>query len=237
MRTSLLASLVRSISIGLFCICATASPLSIHAKEPSIAPGINAPYSEPDLEHWKKTFESEGREVYAKRQTILAALKLKPGMQVADIGAGTGLFTLLFAPVVMPDGRVYAVDIAKNFIEAIQGTAKQQGIDNIVGIVNQPDTLPIPPHSLDMAFVCDTYHHFEYPQSMLADIRSALKSHGQLVVIDYEKIPQLSSSWVMSHVRANKAVVIREIEMAGFRLIEDRPLLTENYFLRFEKTE
>lgn len=237
MHTCLFASLSRSISIGLFCICAIASPFPTQAKEFSIAPGLNAPYSEPDFERWKKAFESEGREVYAKRHSILAALKLKPGMQVADIGAGTGLFTLLFAPAVAPDGRVFAVDIAKNFIEAIQRTAKQQGLDNIVGIVNQPDTLPIPPRSLDLAFVCDTYHHFEYPQGMLAEIRSALKSHGQLVVIDYEKIPQLSSSWVMSHVRADKAVVIREIEMAGFRLIEDRPLLTENYFLRFEKIE
>lgn len=237
MPANLLAILTRSIYLCLLCAGAIAGQPLAQAKEANIAPGINAPYAEPDFEHWKQAFEAEGREVYAKRQTILAALKLSPGMQVADIGAGTGFFTLLFAPAVEPDGRVYAVDIAKDFIEAIQRTAKQQGVDNIVGIVNQADTLPIPAHSLDLAFVCDTYHHFEYPQTMLAEIRSALKSHGQLVVIDYEKIPRLSSNWVLSHVRADKAVVIREIEMAGFRLLEDRPLLTENYFLRFEKIE
>lgn len=235
MCANVLPILPRLILAGLMCLSTLAGPLPALADETSIAPGINAPYADPNVENWKKAFETEGREVYAKRQAIVAALKLGPGMNVADIGAGTGLFTLLFAPAVRPDGKIYAVDIAPNFIAAIQRTAKQQGINNVIGIVNPPDALPLPPQSLDLAFVCDTYHHFEYPQSMLAEIRSALKPDGQLVVIDYEKIPGLSSAWVMGHVRADKAIVIREIEMAGFRLVQDLPLMSENYFLRFEQ--
>ncbi|TCS73805.1 methyltransferase family protein [Sulfuritortus calidifontis] len=207
------------------------------AKEPSVAPGINAPYAKPDFERWQAVFEAEGREVYAKRQAIVAALKLTPGMTVADIGAGSGLFTRLFAPLVAPAGKVYALDIVPGFVEAIQREAKEQELNNVVGLVNPADSTSLPTRSIDLAFVCDTYHHFEYPQTMLASIRQALRPGGQLVIIDYQKVPGLSSDWVMSHVRAGKQTVIQEIEMAGFRLVEDLPLLTENYFLRFEKLE
>lgn len=207
------------------------------AGEASVAPGINAPYAKPDVERWRAVFEAEGREVYAKRQAIVAALKLKPGMTLADIGAGTGLFTRLIAPLVAPAGRVYALDIVPGFVEAIERQAREQKLDNVVALVNPPDAANLPARSIDLAFVCDTYHHFEYPQTMLASIRQALRPGGQLVIIDYQKIPGLSSDWVMGHVRAGKATVIQEVEMAGFRLVDDLPLLTENYFLRFEKLE
>lgn len=226
----------RTLFVWLLALLAIGGYTLAPAKEASIAPDINAPYANPNFEKWQGAFETEGREVYAKRQAIVAALKLKPGMNVADIGAGTGLFTRLFAPAVAP-GRVYAVDIAGNFIEAIQRTAKEQGLNNIVGVVNPPDSLPLPPGSIDLAFTCDTYHHFEYPRSMLASIREALRPNGQLIVIDYEKTPGLSSNWIMEHVRANRETVIREVEQAGFRLVQDLPMLSENYFLRFEKIE
>ncbi|NWG85993.1 MAG: methyltransferase domain-containing protein [Hydrogenophilaceae bacterium] len=228
---------MRRLSRFLLVLLIAGSPMPALAKEASIAPGINSPYLKPSFEQWQSVFEAEGREVYAKRQAILAALKLKPGMTVADIGAGTGLFTRLFAPAVAPDGKVYALDISRDFIEAIQRQAQEQGLGNIVGVVNPVDSTNLPPRSIDLAFVCDTYHHFEYPQTMLASIRQALRPGGQLVIIDYQKVPGLSSGWVMGHVRAGKATVVQEIEMAGFRLIDDLPLLTENYFLRFEKLE
>jgi predicted methyltransferase len=97
------------------------------------------------------------------------------------------------------------------------------------------EDVALAPESIDLAFVSATYHHFEYPRSMLAPVRRALKPGGALVVIDFPKRPGLSSPWVMGHVRADKAAVIREIEAAGFRLMEERPILRRNYFLRFEK--
>lgn len=205
------------------------------AKEASVVPGINAPFANPAYESWVGVFEAEGREVYDRRHDIVKALRLQPGMAVADIGAGTGLFTRLFSPAVGPTGRVYAVDIAREFVTAIQRTAREQGLVNVVGIVNPPDEVGLPPESIDLAFLSDTYHHLEYPITMLASIRKALRPGGQLVIVDYERIPGVSTPWVMGHVRAGKDSVILEVETAGFRLMEDKPLLIQNFFLRFER--
>jgi len=205
------------------------------AKEQSVRPGINAPFENPTFQEWVERFEHEGREVYDKREQIVAATGVQPGMVVADIGAGTGLFTRLFAPRVNSTGMVIAVDISKTFVENILRTAREQNLKNVQGVVNTPTDAGLARESVDLAFICDTYHHFEYPQSMLASIHRALKPHGTLVIVDFERIPGVSSSWVLGHVRAGKETVIAEVEAAGFRLIEDRPLMKDNYFLRFAK--
>jgi len=85
-------------------------------------------------------------------------------------------------------------------------------------------------------FLCDTYHHFEYPTRMMHSIHQALKPGGRLVVIDFMRIPGQSSEWVMSHVRAGQALVEQEIAECGFQKTgEIKDLLQENYFVVFEK--
>jgi len=211
------------------------SPGALVAQEASVRPGINEHYRSPDYGYWVGVFESPGREVYARRAEVVAALDLRPGMTVADIGAGTGFYTRLIADAVGSEGRVYAVDIAQSFVDEIVRTATEQGLTNVQGVVNNPRSAMLPRDSLDLAFVCDTYHHFEYPKSMLRSIREALKEGGDLVVIDFRKIPGFSSGWVMGHVRADRPRVIKEIEAEGFRLVEQPDILHSNYFLRFRK--
>lgn len=180
-------------------------------------------------------FERRGREVYEHRHAIVAATGVRPGMQVADIGAGTGLFTRLFASKVAPTGTVYAVDISRTFIENILRTCREMGLNNVEGIVNSPRTTGLPDQSIDLAFVTDTYHHFEYPASMLESIHRSLRTGGRLVIIDFRREPGISSPWVMGHVRAGKNAVIREIQAAGFRLVTEKPVMRSNYFLTFSK--
>jgi SAM-dependent methyltransferase len=95
----------------------------------------------------------------------------------------------------------------------------------------------LPNASIDVALVSDTYHHFEYPVSMLSSLYDALRSGGQLAVIDFERIPGVSRKWVLDHVRVGKKVVVAEIEAAGFELVEEIPVsgLVENYMLRFQR--
>lgn len=197
-------------------------------------PAINRPYAEPQYGEWVERFERPGRELYDRREEIVARLKLKPGMSVADIGAGTGLFTRLFARAVKP-GRVYAVDIAKKFVDTIVRDARARGLANIVGVVNDQTGARLPKASIDLAFLADTYHHFEQPQAMLRSIRGALRPGGRLVVIDFRREPGRSSAWVMGHVRADQATVVEEIQAAGFKLMREEDLLRENYFLVFSR--
>lgn len=206
------------------------------AGEQSVRPGINRHYENPDWRAWVARFERPDREVYAQRHAIVSAAGLRPGMTVADIGAGTGLFTRLFAPQVSPGGTVYAVDISPTFVENILRTCREQGLTNVEGIVNTGRDVSLPPASIDLAFLSDTYHHFEFPQTMLASIHRALRRGGRLIVIDFRKQPGISSRWVMGHVRTNRDTVIREMRSAGFRLVNDKPLLQSNYFLEFIKT-
>lgn len=200
-------------------------------------PAINQPYTDPDYQTWVERFERPGREVYDQRDAILAATGVRAGMAVADVGAGTGLYTRLFAKAVGPKGKVYAVDISKKFIDNILRTAREQGLNNVEGIVNTQTDTKLPANSVDLVFLSDTYHHLEHPQPIMASIHRALKPSGTLVVIDFRREPGKSSQWVLEHTRLGKDEARREIEAAGFELIEDRDLLKENYFLTFKRRD
>jgi SAM-dependent methyltransferase len=204
-------------------------------EEPALGPGFNSHYMDPDVERWRHVFESPGREIFDQRQGIVQATGVRPGMAVADIGAGTGLFAILFARAVGPAGKVYAVDISPGFVEAIEKRAADYRLANLTPVVNDPKQTGLPPGSVDLIFLCDTYHHFEYPGAMLDSISNALRQGGELVVIDFRREPGVSSPWVMSHVRANQAEVVAEIQAAGFELVETQDFLRENYYLRFRK--
>lgn len=216
---------------GLLLLCL---PLSALAEQ-NVDPDINRQYVAPDAEHWRGIFERDGREVWDRRNDVVANLHLSPGAHVADIGAGSGFFTLLLAQAVGGSGKVFAVDIAANFVTAVQQRAKQQGFSNVVGVVNDQQGTGLDPDSIDLAFVSDTYHHFEYPAAMLASIHRALRKGGELVVIDFIREPGVSSPWVLRHVRAGEADVIGEIEASGFRLRERLDFMQTQYFLRFVK--
>ncbi|MGA2031127.1 MAG: methyltransferase domain-containing protein [Thermoguttaceae bacterium] len=205
------------------------------AQEKSVRPGINKIYENPDVKESVQRFESENREVFSKRKEIVAACKLKPGMAVADVGAGTGLFTRLFAAEVGPKGRVYAVDIARKFIEHVERTSQEAGLKNVTGIVCMPTSSELPPNSVDLVFLCDTYHHFEYPQKTMASIHRALRPGGQLVLVDYCRIEGKTPDWLLKHLRAGQEVFTKEIEAAGFKVVDQADFLKENYFVRFEK--
>jgi len=198
-------------------------------------PAINQPYADPDYQTWVERFERPGREVYDKREEILAASGVRPGMAIADVGAGTGLYTRLFAKAVGSKGKVYAVDISKNFIDNILRAAREQGLNNVDGIVNSQTDTRLPAASVDLVFLSDTYHHFEQPGPILGSIRRALKPGGALIVIDFRREPDKSAPWVLEHARLGKEQAAREIEAAGFVLIEDRDFLKQNYFLKFKK--
>ncbi len=207
------------------------------AEAPAVDPEINAHYQDADYARWKGIFESPGREVYDHRSEILNALEIKPGMRVADVGAGTGLYAMLFADSVGPTGTVYAVDISESFVEAIGARATEAGLKNVVPVLSHQESTELPPGSVDLVFMADTYHHFEHPRAMLGSIRAALVPGGLLAIIDFRREPGVSNRWILGHVRAGREAVIGEVERAGFKLIDEPIKLRGNYFLRFRKAD
>jgi predicted methyltransferase len=215
-----------------------AALLGVAPQEKSVRPGINDPFKHPDVKKFVETFEGESREIFAKRDQIAAAVGLKPGMVVADVGAGTGLFTRIFARQVGPTGKVYAVDIAREFLDHIAKRDNEAGITNVTTVLCTPVTTALPPGSIDVAFICDTYHHFEFPARTMASLHAALKPGGRVVLVDFRRVPGESTTWVLGHVRAGQEVFEREVIDAGFKKVrEEKGVLKENYFVVFEKTE
>jgi SAM-dependent methyltransferase len=155
-----------------------AAPGPVVGEEKSVRPGINEAFENPDVDKFIETFEGESREISVERKKILAACEIRAGMLVSDIGAGTGLFTRLFAEAVGPNGRVYAVDLAPKFTKHIEKTCKERGITNVVGVLCKPHSVELPPESIDLAFIADTYHHFEYPFKSMRTIHGALRPGG-----------------------------------------------------------
>ena len=210
------------------------------AHESSVAPGINKSYEGADVDKFTERFESESREVYTERERIVADIAPPPGAAIADIGAGTGFYTVLFAHAVGPQGKVYAVDITPEFVGHIQQRAADEKLNNVEAVLCKEDSVELPPDSIDLAFICDTYHHFEYPRSTLASLHRALRRGGEVIVIDFIREEGVSRDWVLEHVRAGQAAVVAEFSEAGFDLVSEganTAELTENYFLRFRKRD
>ncbi len=164
-----------------FCLVAIAAPtiaqeaatqLATEKERQSVRPGINDKFLDKDLDvqEWIDRFEVESREVYRARDEIFEHLNLKSGDRVADVGAGTGFFTLRMADAVGPGGWAYAVEISPKFVEHLANLFDQRNVQNVTTVFCDDDSVCLPPHSIDVAFICDVYHHFEYPDDTMQSI-------------------------------------------------------------------
>ncbi len=211
----------------------------LRGEEPSVRPGINEKFLSGDLDvrEWLGRFEVESREVFAARNEVVKAVGLAEGARIADIGAGTGFFSRMFSAKVGAEGWVFAVDISPRLIEHINTRAQADRLNNITAVLCPQDSISLPPGSVDVAFICDTYHHFEFPKSTLASIHRALRPGGKLVLIDFERIPGKSREWLLNHVRAGKKEFRGEVESANFEFVKEASIegFKENYCLIFRR--
>ncbi|MFM1872434.1 MAG: hypothetical protein RL398_1856 [Planctomycetota bacterium] len=202
----------------------------------SVRPGINADFlaADLDLAAMAARFTRDDRDVWRHRDAVLTAFGARRGERVLDLGAGTGAFAVVLARTVGADGTVHALDLAPPFVLALAELARREGLPQLRAGACTPTGTGLPTDSLDRALVCDTYHHLEYPQAMLADLRRVLRPGGELFVVDFDKIPGTSREWILGHVRADRAQATAEITAAGFALVETCECgLEENYALRF----
>lgn len=227
------SSIALSAAVG---VRATDTP-AIAATQQTITPtarDLNKSFDD-DAAKWAERFEHEGRAIYDARFRILDEMGLRPGMDVADIGAGSGLFSRLIAQRLGPTGTVYAVDISKNLVDHIAQTARDEHLVGLKPVLGDPRSPKLAPRSVDVVCIIDSYHHFEYPAEMLAGIRQALRPDGLLMLVDFKRIEGMSRDYVLKMVRAGKGTFTDEFLNAGFEVAGEIPHLTpEQYLLKFK---
>lgn len=196
-----------------------------------------APYGEEEanLEVFVDSMELASRELYAARESIIAASGVESGDVVADIGAGSGLHTLLLAAAAGPRGVVYAVDIEPRFLKLISRRAADNDLRNVVAVLSQDDDVTLPDQSVDVAFIADTYHYFADPAAVMASIRTSLRPDGRLIVLDYDFDEQAGPDARHAHVRFGKSGLVAELSKFGFKFVESPPVagLSDNYMAIF----
>ncbi len=175
--------------------------------------------------------EDPARDAYQKPHEVVMALGLKEGERVADIGSGPGYFALRFARHVGASGLVMAVDISPEMIVDLNRRIRDAGLANVRTILAAPDDPLLLPASVDLVFICDTWHHIGGQAEYLANLRKALKPGGRVVIIDFKK--EETPVGPPMEMRVARDQVVHELEQGGFRLASEPTFLPYQYFLVF----
>ncbi len=171
------------------------------------------------------------RDAYQKPDEVVDALALKPGDMVADIGAGSGYFTLRFAPKVGPTGRVYAVDVSPDMVRHLNARVRDAKLTNVSTILAPPDD-PLLPTRVDLFVIVDVWHHVEDRAGYLAIMKRQLRPGGRVVMIDFHKrdLP-VGPPVAMKIARED---LLAQMQAHGFTLAREHTFLPYQYFLVFE---
>jgi len=177
--------------------------------------------------------EDPQRAEWQKPQEVVAKLGLQPGDKVADLGAGSGFFTLLFAKAVGPKGEVYAIDVLPEMLDYIRQRAQDDHVKNIQLVQALPHDPKLPPASVDIIFICDTLHHISERSTYYPLLVKALRPGGRLVNVDFYKKPlPLGPPLEM---KIDKQAMIEEAKAAGLHVVQDFDFLPYQYFLIFQR--
>lgn len=140
-----------------------------------------------EAKEWIERLEAPTRIAGLKVDEIISRLSLKPGVVVADIGAGTGVFSRPLAKAVAPNGKVYAVDVDPGLLDYINQRAKQENLSNIQTVLGKFDDPAIPNYSVDLAFFHDVLHHIEHREIYLKALAAYLKPNSRIALIEMEE--------------------------------------------------
>lgn len=185
-----------------------------------------------DVEHWTAIFDAPDRDAWQKPEALVAALGLRPGMRVADLGAGTGYLSRHLSGAVGPKGSVLAIDPEAALVVHLRDRAQRERLANVTPVLASFDDPRIPAGSVDVVLVLDTYHHIDDRLRYFGDLRGALRPGGRVAIVDWQK-RDLPVGPASDH-KLPRGHVVGEMEEAGYRLVEEPTLLPYQYFLIFE---
>ena len=173
------------------------------------------------------------REMEEDPEAALNALKIEKGDWVADVGAGTGYFTLRMARRVGPTGRVFANDVQPDMLSRLQENIERQKLPNVELVLGTQSDPKLPAGKLDLILMVDVYHEFSQPQRMLREMKKALKPDGRLVLIEYRK--EDPSIPIRPEHKMSAQEVKTEVEAEGYRLVETSRSLPRQAIFIFKK--
>ena len=182
-----------------------------------------------DAEKWAKVFDDPERDAWQKPHEVIQALRLAPGAAMADIGSGTGYFSVRFAHM-LPTGRVYGVDIEPDMVKYLAERAKKEGLANLTSVAGAPDD-PRLPAKVDLIFMVDAYHHIGNRDAYLRKLRASLEPGGRIAIIDFRMD---SKDGPPQSARIAPDRVKTELDRAGYRFVQEHTFLPKQYFLIFE---
>jgi ubiquinone/menaquinone biosynthesis C-methylase UbiE len=157
--------------------------------------------------------ERDEREMEENTSLLLKNLAVKPGMVIADIGAGSGYHSALLSKIV-GIGKVFAVDVEPEMIAYLNERIKQEKLSRIIPVLSAEQEVSLPENTVDMMLLVDVYHEFAYPYEMALSMRAALKPGGKLVLVEFRsEDPNVP---IKSIHKMSKAQAIKELKAAGF---------------------
>lgn len=183
-----------------------------------------------DTEKYIKRFEDPVRDEWQKPDVVVESLHLKPGMNVADIGAATGYFTRRLAKQVMPGGYALGVDIEDGFFPYMLKRGYEDGVYNLFPVKALPDDPRLPENSLDLILIVDTLHHIEGRAAYYEKLKKGLRSGGRVVVVDFKKDEDIPVG-PGPEMRLRATDVKKEFEAAGFTAVIDQEMLPYQYVI------
>jgi ubiquinone/menaquinone biosynthesis C-methylase UbiE len=184
-----------------------------------------------------KSLADPSREQTQKPGQLVVAMGLQPGMTVADVGTGVGYMLPYLSKRVGPAGHVIAEDIFDDFLSAARQTVENSNLTNVTFVKGAETDPNLPEGQVDMELVLDAYHHFDYPEKMLAALHKALRPEGKLVIVEYYKRESaMPNGRALTHIRLDMPDLIKEVEANHFHLImEKEHVKNVQYMLVLEK--
>lgn len=187
-----------------------------------------------DIKQYLEHLDSTERDRYQKPAEVIDALKLKPGMAVADLGSGSGYFTRRFIEAVTETGMVYAVDVEPEMLAyAKESVIHMHTAYTAEFILAQPDNPKLPFASVDLLFVCNTIHHLENRSKYFSDLKSSLKSGARIAIIDFYPDERSGDLGFPKHHLVARDTIVQEMTTAGYQLAREHSFLPKQYFLEF----
>jgi SAM-dependent methyltransferase len=209
---------------------ATQSPMQHEQMGGGSPQEMDIHHSFGNAKQWAKEFDDPSRDAWQKPDEVLKALHLQRTDKVADIGAGTGYFSVRIAKRV-PDGKVFAVDIEPNMVRYVGERAEREHLNAVVPVLASADS-PHLPEVVDLVLIVDTYHHMQNRVAYFKKLRQSLRTNGRVAIIDF-KVD--APEGPPPQFRNPPEKVTTELEKAGYTLVASHPFMPMQYFLVFQR--